>query len=111
MGSVTSINPERDAEDRALDGLLALIEREVTERVRPLEEALEQIKSRSVKAGEAEEYLTIEALSVRINTPTATIRDWYYKRNKNRVPIFKAPTGGLMCAWSEFEKWLCEAKS
>jgi hypothetical protein len=111
MGSITALRPEQDIEERALDGLCALIQREVETRLRPIKETLEQIKSQSTQGSDAEEYLGIEALAVRINTPTATIRDWVYKKNKNGIPVIKIPTGALMFAWSEFETWLRSQES
>lgn len=93
-------------EHNVLTGFRALIEREVDRRVRPLEEALEQIKSQSQSSNGAEEYLDIEALAARIHKSPETIRDWVYKRSKNKIPVIKIPTGGLMFAWSEFETWM-----
>lgn len=106
MGTVTAIKTERDVEDRAMEGLCALIEREVDTRVRPLEDALEQIKSQPQSSTGVKEYLDIAALSARIHTPADTIRDWVYKKNKNKIPVIKIPTGGLMFEWNEFESWM-----
>lgn len=100
MGTVMSIRSEQDAEDRTLEGLRALIEREIDRRVRPLEELLQ------AKSGEhitAEEYLDIEALALRIHTEPGTIRDWVYKK---RIPFQKLPTGGIRFPWSQIDAWI-----
>ena len=95
---------ERDIESEALDGLLALIRREVDARVRSLEETLEQMdgKRRSSKLS-AEEFLDIKELSRRISTPEETIRDWVYKK---KIPFEKLPTGSLRFPWSKILAWI-----
>lgn len=94
-----------DAERRALGGLLALIERAVDERVRPLEEALERVGGRATgkPARDAEEFIDIKELARRICTPEDTIRDWVYKK---KIPFEKLPTGSVRFAWSKVLAWV-----
>lgn len=97
-------------ESNALASLLALIEREVDKRVRPLEEMLQNNAGRKQRSN-TEEYLDIDQLAERIHTRPKTIRDWVYKREANNVPVIKLPTGGLLFPWSEFEMWMRGEKS
>ena len=100
MGTVSAIRPEADPEERTLDGLRALIAREVDERVRPLEERL---KAQASAPATVEEYLDVEELSRRIHTGPGTIRDWVHKR---KIPFQKLPTGGIRFPWSQVEVWI-----
>ncbi|MDQ3755793.1 MAG: helix-turn-helix domain-containing protein [Acidobacteriota bacterium] len=87
-----------------LTTLRALIEREVTERVRPLEEALERMSG--AKPGpkhSAEEYLDVRELARRIHTPEDTIRDLVYRK---KIPFEKLPTGSVRFPWSKILAWI-----
>jgi hypothetical protein len=59
--------------------------------VRPLEEALEQMKSQEQRLVDAEGYLDIEALALCIHKSPDMICHWVYKRNKNGIPAIKMP--------------------
>lgn len=102
MGTVTAIKRDNDAEIKALDGLHSLIELEIDNRVRPLEEALEQISSLRA-GGKVEEFLDVKELSRRICTPEDTIRDWVYKK---KIPFEKLPTGSVRFVWSKVLAWI-----
>ena len=89
------------AEINAWQGFVALIEREVDRRVRPLEDLLKN--TRAGKGAPAEEYLDLDELARRIHTAPKTIRDWVHKR---KIPFQKLPTGGIRFPWSKVEAWM-----
>jgi len=91
---------EQSLEADAISGLIALIDREVEKRVRPLEELL--MTSQDVPRV-VEEYLDVEELARRIHTEPKTIRDWVHKK---KIPFQKLPTGGIRFVWSEIEVWV-----
>jgi hypothetical protein len=102
---------QKEPEAQAIDGLYALIEQVVEQRVRPLEDALEQMKNGKEQVKQAEEYLDVPALAERIHKPEKTIRDWLRKRKTNGIPVVKMPVGGLIFPWSKFEAWLLGKES
>lgn len=87
----------------AVEALLAVFERAVDERLRRIEEAIGRLTGGRLEGRGAEEYLDIDQLSERINTPVKTIRDWVHKR---KIPFRKLPTGGIRFPWSKVEAWM-----
>ena len=97
------------AESNALAAFIALIEREVERRVRPLEETLQSFAGNvRAQTRSAEEYLSVEQLAERLHASPKTVRDWVHKR---KIPVIKLPTGGLLFPWSEIEAWMRGEKS
>src|SRR5881397_815007 len=88
----------------AVEALLVAFERVIDERLRRLEEAIERLADARLEGrGGAEEYIDVDLLSERINTPVKTIRDWVHKR---KIPFRKLPTGGIRFPWSKVEAWM-----